>query len=136
MMAGPTPTPTPADFTKVLYWYSARLQPTQHDPTGVVDGDTMHVTVDFGFYTYLQKSMRVANVNAPELKTAAGPASKQYAIDWFNTHAPQGFYVHTHLDPDDKYGRILAMIYAPSGECYNDDVVNAGMAVPFDVQVY
>lgn len=126
----------PVDYSKNLFWYAARLQPTNRDPTGVVDGDTMHVTVDFGFYTYTQKSMRVANINAPELSTPAGKAAKQYAIQWFQVHAPQGFFVHTHLDPSDKYGRMLAMIYAPGGECYNDDILNAGMAVPFEVQVY
>lgn len=128
-------TPT-TDYSKNLFWYAARLQPTNRDVTGVVDGDTMHVTIDFGFYLYTQKAMRVANINAPELSTPAGQAAKQYAIQWFQVHAPMGFYVHTHLDPQDKYGRILAMIYAPSGECYNEDIVNAGMAVPYAVEPF
>lgn len=126
----------PAELPKKLYWYAARLQPTTRYPTGVVDGDSMHITQDMGDYIYRQKEMRVANVNAPEISTPSGRAAKQWAVEWFISNAPTGFYIHTHLDATEKYGRILAMIYAPSGACFNDDIVNAGMAVPYQVESY
>lgn len=133
----------PAELPQKLYWYAARLQPTRRDPTGVVDGDTMHITQDMGDFIYRQKVMRVANANCPELKDpgtvtnpSPGQVAKQFAIAWFQNKAPMGFYIHTHLDPEDRYGRVLAMIYAPDGSCYNDDVVGAGHAVPYEVEVY
>lgn len=141
----------PTELPKKLHWYLARLSPTKHEPTGVVDGDTMHIVVDWGGMIYQNKSMRVANVNAPEMNTAGGPVAKAWAINWFNlnvgwatvtndegttTTTGNNFYIHTHLDPTDKYGRLLAMIYAPGGECFNDDLVNAGMAVPYLVEPF
>lgn len=124
------------DPMKNLWWYAAQLTPTKRDATGIVDGDTAHITIDRGFYEYSQKIMRVANVNAPEMNTQAGKDAKQFAIAWFAEFAPDGFVIHTHLDPTDKYGRCLAMIYAPNGQCYNDDIVAFGYAVPFEVEPY
>lgn len=138
-----TPVPTPQDLSKYLYWYRAQLRPTHHSPTGVVDGDSMQITIDMGIYEYRYKEMRVANINSPELSTAAGKVAKQWAIDWFASKVGGGnFIIHTHLDPSDKYGRVLAMVYAPPvqagqpWQCYNDDIVAAGHAVPFEVESY
>lgn len=139
----------PVDLPKKLYWYQAALNPTKHEPTGIVDGDTMHVVIDWGGLIYQSKSMRVANVNAPEMNTDAGKTAKAWAVDWYDTNVGwtvvtnddgtksktgNPFFIHTHLDPSDKYGRVLAMIYAPNGKCFNDDIVSAGMAVPYLVE--
>lgn len=120
-----------------LYWYAAELRPTKRDPLGVVDGDTFNVTIDFGCFTYIQKALRVANINAPEMSTDAGKAAKVWALAWMAAHAPDGgLIIHTHLDPSDKYGRVLAMVYSTDGHCYNDDIIAEGHAVPFEVEPY
>jgi endonuclease YncB( thermonuclease family) len=120
-----------------LYWYAAVLNPSKQSPTGVHDADTMNVVVDLGAFTYVHKAIRVANINAPELSTEAGKLAKAWAINWFALNCPGGrFIIHTHLDPSDKYGRFLAMIYSPAGLCFNEDIVKAGMAVPFEVEQY
>jgi endonuclease YncB( thermonuclease family) len=125
-------------FDQHLFWFKAQLKPTKQDPSGVHDGDTVNAVIDYGDFTYRQKPLRVANINAPELSTQAGQVAKQWAIQWFNTNVGSNgyFYIHTHLDPEDKYGRFLAMIYAPGGECFNDDIVNAGMAIPYLVEPF
>lgn len=115
-----------------LYWYAAKLEPTKRDPTGVVDGDTMHTVVDMGAYIYVHKPLRVYGVNAPEMSTADGKTAKQWAIDWFGRHCPGGvFVIHTGIDPEDKYGRLLATIYGPDGAVFNDDIVSTGHAIPY-----
>lgn len=126
----------PFDPAKNLYWYSARLQATKRDPYGVVDGDTMHITQDMGDFIYRQKIMRVANINAPEMSTQAGHDAKDWAINWFIDNAYTGFIIHSHLDAEDKYGRVLAMIYSYDGKCFNDDIVAAGHAIPYLVESF
>lgn len=134
------PAMDPAELPKRLYWYRAVLNPSKYDPTGIHDGDTVNAVIDMGGFLYEHKAIRVANINAPELgnKDGSGKVAKQWAINWFANNVGLGnaFYIHTHLDPSDKYGRFLAMIYAPGGQCFNDDIVNAGMAVPFEVESY
>jgi endonuclease YncB( thermonuclease family) len=118
-------------YEEHLYWYAAVLQPTKRDVTGVVDGDTVHATLDMGDFIYRQKPLRLFGINAPEMSTEAGKISKAYSINWFQLHCAKGSFImrSNGLDPEDKYGRLLATIYAPGGECLNDDLVNAGMAV-------
>lgn len=130
----------PARLPHRLYWYTARLNPTTQDPSGIHDGDTLHVVLDMGDFLWKHINLRVANINAPELsaKDGSGQAAKQWAINWFaqNVGLGNSFYVRTHLDPQDKYGRLLAMVYAPNGLCFNKAMVDAGQAVPFEVEDY
>jgi len=129
----------PAQLLKNLHWYLAALNPSKLNPTGVHDGDTVDAVIDMGGFIYIHKSIRVANVNAPELANpdGSGKAARDWAQGWFKGFCPIGqFFIHTHLDPSDKYGRFLAMIYAPNGACFNDDIVAAGHAVPFEVEPY
>lgn len=115
-----------------LHWYPAQLNPSAHSPTGVVDGDTVNSVVDFGAYIYVHKPLRLYGINAPELSTQAGQDAKTWAIQWYQTHCPVGqFIMKSALDPEDKYGRLLATVYAADGACYNDDIVAAGHAVPY-----
>lgn len=116
-----------------LYWYAAQLNPSKRDPTGVVDGDTMNAVVDLGAYVYVHKALRLYGINAPEMSTPAGKDAKVWANQWFQTHCPNGLFVikSNGPDPEDKYGRLLATVYAPDGAVYNDDAVSTGHAVVY-----
>lgn len=115
-----------------LYWYAGQLNPSTHQPTGVVDGDTVNSVIDFGAFIYVHKPIRMYGINAPEMATPEGKVSKQWAIAWFQTHCPDGIFVFkSALDPEDKYGRLLGTVYAPDGACFNDDIVAAGRAVVY-----
>lgn len=116
-----------------MYDYVAKLDASKRDPTGVVDGDTMNVVVDLGMDIYIKTTLRVLGINAPEMSTAAGKTAKQWAINWFSTNCAAGtFHIATTKDRTEKYGRYLAIITAPGGEIFNNDIVNAGMAVVYN----
>lgn len=116
-----------------LYWYTAWLNSSKRDPTGVVDGDTINAVVDLGAYTYVHKALRLYGINAPEMATQAGKDAKAWAIQWFQTHCPDSVFIinSNGPDPGDKYGRLLSTVYAPDGAVYNTDVVAAGHAVVY-----
>lgn len=117
-----------------MYEYTAWGLNTLRDPRGVVDGDTMHVGVDLGLDVAVQVTLRLYGINAPEMRTPEGKAAKQWAIAWFVTHCPSGtFTVNTIKDQREKYGRYLAVVTAPGGAVFNDDIVAAGHAVPYTV---
>jgi endonuclease YncB( thermonuclease family) len=117
----------------MLFWYGCVLNPSKRDPLGIVDGDTVNAIVDLGDYCYRHMALRLYGINAPEMKTQAGKDAKLWAIDWYQTNCPDGFFIikSNDTDPEDKYGRLLATVYAPSGQCYNTDIVAAGHAVPY-----
>lgn len=53
-----------------MYQYAARL-------VRVVDADTIVLDLDLGFYQWrLNRSYRLARINAPEMSTAEGKAAK------------------------------------------------------------
>lgn len=116
-----------------LYWYAAQLNPSKRDPTGVVDGDTMNAVVDLGAYVYVHKALRLYGINAPEMATQAGKDAKAWAVQWFQTHCPDGIFImkSSGPDPEDKYGRLLATVYALDGAVYNVEIVAAGHAVVY-----
>lgn len=115
-----------------MYEYAAEFHQSARDPGGIVDGDTMHITVDLGMDITTQATLRVYGINAPEISTAAGKVAKQWAIDWFATNCPDGkFTLQTVKDKKEKYGRYLATIIAPNGANFNTDIVAAGHAVPY-----
>ena len=75
----------------------------------IVDGDTVDVTLDLGFYISLKQRIRILGINASELKDK-DPAekelalkAKQFAEEWFQQ--PGTLMVKT--TKDDKYGRML-----------------------------
>lgn len=117
---------------QAAYTYNAWLRSTPHEPTGVVDGDTLYCGIDLGCNVAINETIRVYGVNAPELKTAAGQTAKQWAIGWFGQHCPTGrFVLATQLDKTEKFGRLLGDIYAPDGAHFNADLVSSGNAVTY-----
>lgn len=121
-----------------MYEYRAAL-------IDVVDGDTMHLTIDLGLDIGTRMTVRIFGVNSPEMGTPEGKVAKQWAIDWFHQHTEAidwlattnvtplwPMVVHTVKDRKEKYGRYLATIVAPDGHIFNDDLLAAGMAVPYN----
>ena len=52
-----------------MYTYKAKLNK-------VIDGDTVNLTIDLGFRMTMTANCRLAGINAPELNTEEGKASK------------------------------------------------------------
>lgn len=114
------------------YTYNAWLRSTPHEPTGVVDGDTLYCGIDLGCNVAINQTIRLYGINAPEMRTPPGPPAKQYAIAWFTQHCPDGkFVLATQLDKAEKFGRLLGDVYARDGAHLNSDLVTAGQAIPY-----
>lgn len=108
------------------YVYKARI-------INVVDGDTLDMQVDLGFYTYIKHRFRLARIDTPELNSTdaeqrtKAKEAKAY-VEQFN-----GQDVLIKSFKKDKYGRFLAEVYLLFEdvflECLNDKLVTAGHAV-------
>ena len=91
-----------------LYTYKAEV-------VRVIDGDTWIAKIDLGMFVYHQKTVRMLGYNAPELfpghaKTKDEIEFAKIAKGWLESLLKEGgdIILETHLDRDDKYGRILA----------------------------
>lgn len=106
-----------------MYEYAARL-------VRVVDADTWIFDIDLGMRVWMHSvSVRAKGVNAPEMSTDEGRAARGWVVSWFAAHCPeQRFTLHTVLDRQDKYGRVLGTVVAPDGHVLNDDLVVFGHA--------
>lgn len=95
----------------------------------VIDGDTIDVEVDLGFNIKRKIRLRLADINAFEMKEANGPAAKQLAQSWFE--GLESFIVTTQKDPG-SYDRYTAKVTRDGDEeSLNDFMVNNGGAVPY-----
>lgn len=105
-----------------MYHYNMRV-------VHVIDGDTVEAEIDLGFDIWYRTPIRLARINAPELKGAtreAGLAAGDY-LEGLLAKGP--LTVKTELRRErDKYGRVLGTIYAGEVDVCGD-MVRAGHAV-------
>lgn len=105
-----------------MYEYSATL-------IRIVDGDTLDVRVDCGFRLYHDMRLRLAGINAPELKAANGDGVD--SRKWLSERVPDSpFIIQTVKDRQEKYGRYLATIIV-DGVNLNQQMVAEGKAVKY-----
>ncbi len=96
----------------------------------VVDGDTVELTIDVGFQIRLDRMVRLRGINAPEVHGETKARGEQAAAYLFGLTVGRPLVVQTILDRDDKYGRILGVLY--DGETnVNARMVADGHAVPY-----
>ena len=95
--------------------------------TKVVDGDTIYLTADLGFYIDFRVKLRLADIDTPEIFGRADEAEKEkgykckeFGEQLLSNHASGG---HTLMlqttGKADKYGRWLGDIWLIGGE-YKD----------------
>ncbi len=75
------------------------------------------------------EQVRIEGINAPELRNAGGPESRDYAA----TLAPPGTLVTLICTREDKYGRLLARIVLPDGNDFSSLMIAANHAVAYVV---
>lgn len=92
----------------------------------VVDGDTVHVTIDLGLDCAIKATIRISGIDAPEISTDAGKAAKEYA----SSLLPVGERVvlRTIKDKREKFGRYLGIILTGPGTDFATQMVKAGHA--------
>lgn len=105
-----------------MYHYKAKVD-------RVVDGDTIDVVIDLGFYMTTKQRIRLYGINTPEVRgkeKEAGLASKQFVIDYL---ADKEITIDT--TKTGKFGRWLGVIYA-DGENVNNLLIKMGLAEVYE----
>lgn len=110
-----------------LYFYRADL-------VRIVDGHSVMLDVDLGFFTWHRKTtVRLAGIEAPDPTTPAGKA----AIDWLKTRLEEAseagdLRIRTVKGDDTRdlngtWGRWFGVLFA-DGVCINQEMVAQGLA--------
>ncbi len=112
------------------YVYRARLSHRSNGRHAVYDGDTVWITVDYGFGGTLDLgACRLFGINAPELRgdeKVRGRLSRDFLRARLND--ADWFIVETIKDKKGKYGRYLVNIWV-DGVFLNKQLVEQGHAV-------
>lgn len=106
------------------FHYSAKL-------AKVVDGDTIDVVVDLGFKLSMHMRLRLARLNAPEVRgeeKKAGLETKRQLKE----NITKNLIISTHKTG--KYGRYVAEVWAGKNDRWvnvNDWLLETGLASPY-----
>lgn len=112
---------------KATFRYSAEV-------LRILDGDTIEVSLDLGFYLRSRLVLRLAGVNTMELrdkdqdKRVNAVAARNFVDDLIGGKS----VVTETIKPHDKYGRYLARVYLDDGRCLNDLLLEHGLAEKMD----
>ena len=108
-----------------MWSYRARL-------LKVIDGDTVRVLVDLGFYARHQVDIRLAGVRAPELNDVGGQDTKKFVELWMSASPlvlNWPLYLETSttalIEPIEKmtfYRYVGIVRRIGTSECLNDDI--------------
>lgn len=109
-----------------LYYYKAKV-------LGVVDGDTLDLSVDLGLKITSEQRVRLAGIDAPEIRSRdkkekeAGLRAKKFVVKKVS-----GKTVLVKTEKKGKFGRYLATIYYGRKEKnLNKELVEKGLAVEY-----
>ena len=97
----------------------------------IVDGDTLDLIVDVGYYLTRRDHFRLLDVDAPELRgieRPAGLAAQQFVREWIVDAGIGGWplVIQTAKDPD-NFGRYLCHLWRVSdGRNLAEDIRAAG----------
>ncbi len=108
-----------------LYYYRAVV-------VSVYDGDTIRADIDLGLHTWVKREkIRLARINAPELRGDERPAGLQSRDFLRNLILGKEVVLKTFKDRKGKYGRYLAEVWLFREDHWvnvNDMLVAHGMA--------
>lgn len=79
--------------------------------TRVVDGDTIDVTLDLGCCVYVKERLRLANIDAPEMRGTEKLFGRQSKVVLAERVEGQHVIVQTEKDKRGKYGRYIATVW-------------------------
>lgn len=90
----------------------------------VVDGDTVRLDLDLGWFVRMTARCRIGGINAPEVATPEGRAAKAYAQSLLKPGDEVSF-ISVSLD---KYGRPLGQIVLSNSTIFSELMVSGGHA--------
>jgi micrococcal nuclease len=100
----------------------------------IIDGDTIDVEIDLGFNIYYVERVRLAGINAPELRSSnkqekeLGLDAKIFLMDLLQDY--RSLIIRTEKpDSTEKYGRILGWLFVNNNkESVNHTMIQSGYA--------
>lgn len=114
----------------------------------VIDGDTLVVDIDLGFYVTVRQTVRLVGINTPELHATdpmvrcEAQKAKEFVELWFQQQNESKMDLTLRSEKPistDKYGRWLARVTAsPKGSplieaaVLNNDLLHAELAVEYN----
>ena len=108
---------------KPSYRYQAKVD-------RVVDGDTIDAVIDLGFRIKTTQRLRLAGLNAPEVRgaeRAKGLQTKQYVRRRIRENKNQ---ILVETERAGKWGRWIATVYLPDcPETLNQELIEKGLAL-------
>lgn len=121
--------------SSTLAWPKRRLMyEYQGVVTHIVDGDTVDVDIDLGFKIHKLTRIRLAGIDAPELRGKEKVAG-HVASTFLMSLIPTGTAVRLVTEKEQgKYGRYIAWIFvSKDGEeqDVNSEMLKSGHAVPY-----
>ena len=99
----------------------------------IVDGDTVDLSLDLGFYVTVVQRIRLDGVDTPEIHSKdtqekqLGQEAKNFIIKWFEENKD----LTIKTKKDDKYGRMLGEILC-GNKSLNKTLVEMGYAWEYD----
>ena len=95
-----------------------------------VDGDTVIVDIDLGFYVTRQERLRVARIDTPEIRTRdkKEKAKGLKATEVVNRLCPVGSKVKIHTVRKDRYARYITEIWNGDEINVSDYLIEKGLA--------
>lgn len=102
-----------------MYQYKCRI-------LRVIDGDTVDCSVDLGFRISMEMRFRLFGIDAPEMRTEAGKASRAKLLELMPVGSE--LIVNTNKDKKEKYGRYLGTFFDSDGHDINVQMVLSGHA--------
>ena len=100
---------------KEMYTYKAYLE-------RVIDGDTLLVNIDLGFSVFIEQRLRLRGLDAPELGTSKGNATKKF----LESRLKDCDFLIIKTHGSDKYDRYLVDVFYLKGEDNEDKVLREG----------
>ena len=100
----------------------------------IIDGDTVDVIINLGFYISIKQRVRLKGIDAAETRTKdlKEKAEGLLAKEWLEKELSKPGEWIIETTKDDKYGRILGTLYLV-GEpvTVNERMINDGIAKPY-----
>jgi micrococcal nuclease len=99
----------------------------------VIDADTLEMELDLGFGVVKSETLRLADLDAPELNTAEGRAVRAIVLDWVDDAKDGDWPLLVTTRKTDKYRRYIATIRdaTTARPALNETLLTLGYAKPW-----
>ena len=114
-----------------FYTFKAKPMGTSRHSLGVIDGDTLDLSIDLGFNLFIDIRVRLAGVDTPELRkqTADGQHFKDLCHHWIASRiyrSPWPLVIET--SKSDSFGRWIAKVRDLNNSCLSEYLIAEGAA--------